>query len=108
MTSILYFCLAAVCEIAGCYSVWVWTRQGQSAWWMVPGLVCLMLFAWLLTKVDAAFAGRAYAAYGGIYIIASLAWLWMVEQKQPDRYDLLGAALCVAGTGVILLAPRGA
>lgn len=108
MMSLVYFCLAALFEIAGCFSVWAWTRLHHSAWWLAPGAASLMLFAWLLTRVDAAFAGRAYAAYGGIYIAASLAWLWAVEHKAPDRYDLMGATLCLAGTGVILLAPRGA
>ncbi len=106
MKSIGLFCLAALFEIAGCFSVWAWLRQQRSPWWLAPGLLSLVLFAWLLTRVDAAFAGRAYAAYGGIYIGASLLWLWTVEQKAPDRYDALGAALCLLGAGVILFAPR--
>ncbi len=68
----------------------------------------LLLFAWLLTRVDTEAAGRAFAAYGGVYIAASLAWMWAVEGLRPDRWDLAGAALCLAGAGVILLAPRGA
>ena len=108
MRSILYFCLAALFEIAGCFSLWVWLRQQRSVWWLVPGVVSLVLFAYLLTRVDAAFAGRAYAAYGGIYIVASLLWLWAVEHTAPDRYDLLGAALCLGGTALILFAPRPA
>lgn len=83
-------------------------RSGRSALWLLPGLVCLVLFAWLLTRrVDAEFAGRAYAAYGGIYILASLGWLWAAEGVRPDRFDLIGALLCLAGAAVILLAPRG-
>jgi small multidrug resistance family-3 protein len=70
-------------------------------------MVSLALFAWLLTLVDAAAAGRAYAAYGGIYIVASLVWLWGVESVRPDRWDLAGAALCLAGAAVVLLGPRG-
>ena len=62
--------------------------------------------AWLLTRIDAAGAGRAYAAYGGVYICASLLWLWAVEGMRPDRWDALGAVLCIVGAGVILLAPR--
>ncbi len=106
MSSILYFGLAAVFEIAGCFSLWAWLRQQRSVWWLVPGVVSLVLFAYVLTRVEAAFAGRAYAAYGGIYITASLFWLWLVEQVVPDRYDLLGASFCLAGTAVILFAPR--
>jgi len=68
--------------------------------------VSLALFAWLLTLVDSAAAGRAYAAYGGIYIVASLAWQWAVERVMPDRWDLGGATLCLLGAGLILLGPR--
>jgi len=106
MKSILYFCLATVFEIAGCFTLWAWLRQHRSAWWLVPGVISLVVFAYLLTRVEASFAGRAYAAYGGIYIAASLLWLWLVERTVPDRYDLLGALLCLGGTGIILFAPR--
>lgn len=57
-----------------------------------PGTVSLVLFAWALTRIDADFAGRAYAAYGGIYILASLVWMWAVEGSRPDRWDTIGAA----------------
>jgi small multidrug resistance family-3 protein len=65
-----------------------------------------VLFAFLLTRVDSDFAGRAYAAYGGIYIVASLVWLWAVEGARPDRWDLLGSLVCLAGAAIILWAPR--
>lgn len=106
MKSLLYFCLAAFFEIAGCFAFWAWLRQDRSAWWLVPGMLSLLAFAYLLTRVEVAFAGRAYAAYGGIYIAASLLWMWTVEKTTPDRYDLLGASLCLAGTAVILFGPR--
>jgi len=64
------------------------------------------IFALLLTQVDSDYAGRAYAAYGGIYIVSSLLWLWLAEGKIPDRWDMLGAFVCLIGTGIILLAPR--
>jgi small multidrug resistance family-3 protein len=98
---------AALCEIAGCFAFWAWLRLGQPAWWVLPGLAALAGFAALLTLVDTAFAGRAYAAYGGVYIAASLVWLWTVEGQRPDVWDLSGAALCMLGAGIILLAPRG-
>ncbi len=63
-------------------------------------------FAWLLTLVESDAAGRAYAAYGGIYIVASLVWLWGVESVRPDRWDIAGAALCLIGAAVILVGPR--
>ena len=69
--TVLIYAAAALFEIAGCFSVWAWLRLGRSAWWLVPGAVALALFAWLLTRVEAEAAGRAYAAYGGLYIVAS-------------------------------------
>ena len=106
MTSLLAYVGAAFAEIAGCFTFWSWLRLGKSAWWLVPGLVSLSLFAFLLTRVDALAAGRAYAAYGGVYIAASLSWLWIVEGTRPDRWDILGAAICLVGAAVILFGPR--
>jgi small multidrug resistance family-3 protein len=107
MSFLIYGC-AALCEIAGCFSFWAWLRLGRSPWWIAPGLVSLALFAYLLTLVDSDAAGRAYAAYGGIYIAASLLWLWLIEGRQPDRWDLSGAAICLVGAAVILFGPRAA
>lgn len=98
---------AAVAEIAGCYAVWAWLRLGRSPFWLVPGAASLALFAFLLTRIDVPAAGRAYAAYGGVYVAVSLVWLLAVERVRPDRWDLAGAALCLLGAGVILFAPRG-
>jgi small multidrug resistance family-3 protein len=100
------YALAALCEIAGCYAFWAWLRLDRSILWVVPGTAALVAFAWLLTLAPAAFAGRAFAAYGGVYIAASLVWLWGIEGARPDRLDLAGAALCLAGAAVILAAPR--
>jgi small multidrug resistance family-3 protein len=102
------YALAAAAEIGGCYAAWAVLRLGMSAWWWVPAVLLLLTFAWLLTLVDSAVAGRAFAAYGGIYIAASLAWMWAMEGMRPDRWDVIGAALCIAGAAVILLAPRTA
>jgi small multidrug resistance family-3 protein len=102
------YALAAAAEIGGCYAAWAVLRLGMSAWWWVPAVLLLLTFAWLLTMVDSAVAGRAFAAYGGIYIAASLAWMWAMEGMRPDRWDVIGAALCIAGAAVILLAPRTA
>jgi small multidrug resistance family-3 protein len=97
---------AALAEIAGCFAFWAWVRLGAPVWWLIPGLGSLAAFAWFLTLVDVDAAGRAYAAYGGIYIAASLLWLWAVEGARPDRWDTLGASLCLVGAGIILLGPR--
>ncbi|WP_428151437.1 YnfA family protein [Brevundimonas sp.] len=107
MTFVIYG-LAALAEIAGCFAFWAVLRLDRSPLWLVPGVASLMLFAWLLTRVEADAAGRAYAAYGGVYIAASLMWLWLVEHRAPDRWDMIGAAICLVGAGVILFGPRGA
>lgn len=96
------YAAAAFFEIAGCFALWAVLRLGRSAWWILPGVLSLLLFAALLTRIEVNLAGRAYAAYGGIYILASLAWLWAVEGQAPDRWDLVGAGLCVLGAVVIL------
>lgn len=97
---------AAIAEIAGCFAFWAWLRLGKPVWWLVPGMASLALFAYLLTLVDSEAAGRAYAAYGGIYIVAALGWLWSVEGLKPDRWDLTGALICLVGAAVILFGPR--
>jgi small multidrug resistance family-3 protein len=106
MRSFAFFLAAAILEIAGCFSFWAWLRRGQPAWIVVPGVVSLVLFAWCLTRVEASAAGRAYAAYGGIYIACSLAWLRGVEGVSPDRWDLIGSGVCVIGALIVLLGPR--
>lgn len=100
------YLFAALAEIAGCFAFWAWLRLGKSVLWVVPGMIALALFAWALTLVETSAAGRAFAAYGGVYIAASLGWLWAIEGIRPDRWDLAGATLCLAGTVVILTAPR--
>ncbi len=106
--TILAYIGAALAEIAGCFAFWAWLRLDKSVCWLVPGIASLMLFAYLLTLVDSPAAGRAYAAYGGIYIVTSLGWLWMIEGVRPDRWDVSGAALCLAGAVLILAGPRTA
>ncbi|MBV7487704.1 MULTISPECIES: YnfA family protein [Pseudomonas] len=106
MLNYLWFFVAALFEIAGCFAFWMWLRQGKSMWWVVPALLSLTLFALLLTRIEATYAGRAYAAYGGIYIIASIGWLAVVERIRPLGSDWLGVALCVIGASIILFGPR--
>lgn len=106
MSSLAVYALAAFAEIGGCFSFWAWLRLDKPVWWLGPGMASLALFAWALTRVDVDMAGRAYAAYGGIYVLASLVWLWLVEGTRPDRWDAAGVFLCVAGTMVILFGPR--
>jgi small multidrug resistance family-3 protein len=104
--SLALFVVAAFCEIAGCFAFWACFRLHRPALWLVPGVASLAAFAWLLSRVESPFAGRVYAAYGGVYILASLVWLAVVERSAPDRWDLIGAVICLLGASVILWGPR--
>jgi len=106
MQTIAAYVGAAIAEIAGCFAFWAWLRLDKSPWWILPGLASLAFFAYLLTLVDSVAAGRAYAAYGGIYIASSLAWLWAVEGVKPDRWDTSGALVCLIGATIIIAGPR--
>jgi small multidrug resistance family-3 protein len=106
LMTLAFFVVAAFFEIAGCFAFWSHFRLARPAWTVALGVVSLVLFAYALTRVDVAFAGRAYAAYGGIYIAASLVWLRMIEGVRPDRWDLTGATIAVVGALVIVFGRR--
>ena len=106
MTSLFAFLGAAMMEIAGCFAFWAWLRLDKSPLLVLPGMVALALFAYLLTFVDSPLAGRAYAAYGGIYVFCALVWGWAVEGQRPDQWDIVGAAICLVGMAVILFGRR--
>ena len=106
MATIFIYAAAALAEIVGCFAFWAWMRQGASVLWLLPGLVSLAAFAWLLTLAPSDYAGRAYAAYGGVYVAASLVWLWLAEGRKPDTWDLTGAVVVLVGAAIILWAPR--
>lgn len=108
MRTYLLFAVAALVEIAGCFAVWAWWRLDKPVWWLLPGGACLALFALCLALVESAAAGRTYAAYGGIYVCASILWLYLIERQMPDRFDIAGAALCCLGCAIILFGPRSA
>lgn len=106
-TNLFVFFTAAFLEIGGCFAFWTWLRRGSSPLMALLGVASLVGFAAMLTRADSAFAGRAYAAYGGVYIVASLAWLWLVEKQRPTPMDLLGAAIAISGALVIVgMAPK--
>ena len=102
MRNLSLFALAALFEIAGCFAFWLWIRRGISPFVAVLGVVSLIAFAVILTRVDSAFAGRAYAAYGGIYIATSLVWLWVAEGQRPTTTDFVGAGIAIIGALVIV------
>jgi small multidrug resistance family-3 protein len=98
---------AALGEIGGCFAFWAVLRLRASPLWLGAGAISLGLFAFLLTLAESDAAGRAYAAYGGVYIVAALLWLFAVEGVRPDLWDLTGAAICLLGAAIILFGPRG-
>ncbi len=104
--TVALFVGTAIAEIVGCYLPYLWLRQGKPAWLLVPAAASLALFAWLLTLHPQA-AGRTYAAYGGVYVATALVWLWIVDGHVPDRWDLIGGAVTLAGMAIIAFAPRG-
>ncbi|MFT9061769.1 MAG: YnfA family protein, partial [Acetobacter orientalis] len=87
LKSLLIYIIAGFAEIAGCFAAWLWLKEGRSAWLLVRGLCSLALFALILTRIEAESAGRAYAAYGGVYITASLIWMRLVEGRTPDKWE---------------------
>lgn len=101
-TNLLAFVAAAVFEIAGCFAFWLWLRRDATLFAPALGIASLIAFAVALTRVDSGFAGRAYAAYGGIYIAASLIWLWVVEGERPGSPDVIGSFLAIVGALVII------
>ena len=105
MTYLIY-ATAALAEIAGCFAFWAWLKLDKSPLWLARGMLSLALFAWILTFIPSDAAGRAYAAYGGVYIAASILWLWLAEGQRPDRWDLTGLVVCLVGSAIILLPSR--
>jgi small multidrug resistance family-3 protein len=98
------FVVTAVAEIVGCYLPWLVVTQGRPTWYLLPAAAALAAFAWLLTLHPSA-AGRTYAAYGGVYVVVALIWLWRIDGVVPTRWDIVGAALCMAGMAIIALQP---
>lgn len=103
--SILIFLLAGICEIGGGYLIWLWLREGKSFWYGIVGAVVLALYGVVATLQPANFA-RAYAAYGGIFIVLSLLWAYKVDNFYPDKYDIIGASIALLGVCIIFCAPR--
>jgi small multidrug resistance family-3 protein len=103
--SVALFVLAGLAEIGGGYLMWLWWREGRA--WPVGllGALVLVLYGIIPTYQPAHF-GRIYAAYGGVFVVLSVAWGWAIDGIAPDRYDWIGASICVLGVAVIMYAPR--
>lgn len=99
------FVLTAIAEIVGCYLPFLYLREDAPGWYLLPAAGSLAIFAWLLTLHPTG-AGRTYAAYGGVYVASAIAWIWLAEGQQPDRWDLVGASVSVVGMGIIFFVPR--
>ncbi|OAJ74395.1 hypothetical protein AYJ08_09430 [Brevibacillus sp. SKDU10] len=106
LASILLFITAGLAEIGGGYLVWLWLREAKPAWYGLVGSIILIAYGIIPTLQRFPTFGRVYAAYGGVFIILAIMWGWLVDKKTPDIYDWLGAAICIAGVGVILWVPR--
>lgn len=103
--SLFYFFLAGLCEIGGGYLVWLWLRGNKSIWFGALGGMVLVLYGIIPTLQPAHF-GRVYAAYGGIFVVLSILWGWKIDSVCPDRFDLIGSAICLIGVFVIMYWPR--
>ncbi|WP_042460234.1 YnfA family protein [Neobacillus dielmonensis] len=106
MKAIFIFILAGLAEIGGGYLVWLSLREGKPFYFGILGGIILALYGVIATFQAFPSFGRVYAAYGGVFIVLSVLWGWLVDKKIPDFYDWLGAAICIIGASVILWAPR--
>jgi len=105
LRSAALFVFAGVLEIGGGYLMWVWLRGQRSGWLGLLGGVALAGYGMVATLQPANF-GRVYAAYGGVFVVLSLIWGWVIDNHRPDKWDYLGGVLCVLGMAVIMYAPR--
>jgi len=106
VVSLLFFILAALCEILGGYLFWTVLREGRHFWLLFAGGAILVLYGILMSLQSFPQFGRSFAAYGGVFIFLSILWGWFLEGKKPDRYDWFGVSLCLLGAAIILFAPR--
>lgn len=104
--SVLLFVVAAVAEIGGAWLVWQGVRENRGLLWIGAGVVALGAYGFVATLQPDAEFGRILAAYGGVFVVGSLLWGMAADGFRPDRYDVLGAAVCVVGVAVIMYAPR--
>jgi small multidrug resistance family-3 protein len=106
LRSVALFALAAVAEIGGAWLIWQGVREHRGVLWVGAGVVALGAYGFVATLQPDAHFGRILAAYGGVFVAGSLAWGVVVDKFRPDRWDLIGAALCLLGVAVVMYAPR--
>ncbi len=106
LSSIGLFVVAAIAEIGGAYLIWQGVRHNRGILFVVAGVIALGLYGFVATFQPSPHFGRILAAYGGVFVAGSLAWGVVLDGFRPDRYDLIGAAICLIGVGVIMYAPR--
>lgn len=100
------FAAAALAEIAGAYLVWIGLREGRGVLVAAAGVLALGLYGIVATLQPENEFGRVLAAYGGVFIVGSIAWGVVFDSFRPDLYDLVGAAICLIGVGIVMYAPR--
>ena len=105
--SIALFVLAALAEIGGAWLVWQGWREHRGLWWIAAGVIALGAYGFVATFQPETHFGRVLAAYGGVFVAGSLLWGVLVDRFRPDRFDLIGASLCLVGVAVIMYARRG-
>ncbi|NRA19625.1 MAG: YnfA family protein [Oceanospirillaceae bacterium] len=105
LKTVALFIMTALAEIVGCYLPYLWLREGKPIWLLMPAALSLVLFVWLLSLHPTA-AGRVYAAYGGVYIMMALLWLWVVQGIRPTSWDMVGSGIALLGMAIIIFAPR--
>ena len=108
LRSVGLFLLAAVAEIGGAWLVWQGVREHRGLLFVGAGIVALGAYGFVATLQPDAHFGRILAAYGGVFVASSLIWGMVFDRFRPDRFDLIGAALCIAGVVVIMYVPRSA
>lgn len=103
--SLMFYVLAGLFEIGGGYLVWLWLKEGKPIWHGIAGAIILAVYGYLMTLQPSSF-GKAYAVYGGVFIVMALIWAWRVDHFKPDKFDIIGAVIILVGVSVILFIPR--
>ena len=106
LRTIILFVIAALAEIGGAWLVWQGVREGRGLRWVAGGFVALAVYGLVATRQPDNNFGRVLAAYGGVFVVGSLLWGVVVDGFRPDRWDVVGAAICLVGVGVIMFGPR--